>query len=1096
MNVTTAAIEKPRVVYVITFLMIVVSIFSALSISVQRTPAIHKAIILVAVPHPGAQPTEVEEQITRKIEEKLQKLNNVDFVASSSMRGSSITQVMFLDGVDPKAARGEVKDLVDEVRRELPRARDVEPIVTDIDFENTPLMLVNLVAPDGFDSRSLKELAEEVQEELESVAGIASTQLFGGREREIHVNVDLDLAAEHQVSLADCQVALSSFHAELPGGALETGNFDYQIRSDTKFRRLDDIREAVIRSDEGRVIRIKDVASVVDTYRRLMNIAHLDGHESATIILYKESDINTLGTALAVKSRVEDLKSQYPFIDFSTTRDTSEEISIMFRVLGSSFVFGAMLVLIILGWSMGLRISMLVLLAIPLSSGVGLICLYTFGVPISNMVIFSFILVLGMVVDGAIIVAENIHRHIEMGKSPEDAAKAGIEEVAMPVLMADLTTIAAYLPMLMVPGIMGDFMGVMPVVVSVSLLGSILVDHFLIPVLAAKWYSQRENGQGHSEDSDERRGFFTRQFVRILDWSLDHRVAVVICTALAIVWAGFMMNHIGFEFFPPSDRGQFEVKYELPLGHSIDQTIAAARVITEPLEEMRDRDGIVVHFVSALGSSEGLASRLENDPAVGPEFGTIMVQLLAPLDRDTHEDVVINELRDEIDKRIDEVPGMKYSIVEVEEGPPGGSDVAVRFTGEDHLLLGDVAKQVARNLAQIEGVVDERTDYRPENPEIVIDPNEDILPFYGVSNRAISQAIQTAVNGDTTIELSMNDEDVVLRLLAGEEYRSNLSSIKRMMITGPAGRKAPLGELAQIRRTRGVHAVNRYDRKRAVVAKCDVDKSQGLTSDKVFTQLRDEILPDMGFRPVATTSVGVFAKSMSLLGMTPTKKNAITFLGKAGTRFEGVRATFTGENEERDKNFRYLLACMIIAVLLIFCILVIQFNSFRQTMVVLMTVPLSFVGVVGGMWLCQFPFSLATFIGLVSLAGVVVNDAIVVVDFVNQERRNQPLRAALLKAGANRLRPVLLTTVTTIGGLLPLFLNLSGGAEFWQPLTGAVVSGLAFATVLTLIVIPVLYSLAYNRDFLASDAIGGSFPSRMWRPKLSRLLRRNRAEGT
>ena len=184
------------------------------------------------------------------------------------------------------------------------------------------------------------------------------------------------------------------------------------------------------------------------------------------------------------------------------------------------------------------------------------------------------------------------------------------------------------------------------------------------------------------------------------------------------------------------------------------------------------------------------------------------------------------------------------------------------------------------------------------------------------------------------------------------------------------------------------------------------------------------------------------------------------------------------------------------AVLLIFCILVIQFNSFRQTMVVLMTVPLSFVGVVGGMWLCQFPFSLATFIGLVSLAGVVVNDAIVVVDFVNQERRNQPLRAALLKAGANRLRPVLLTTVTTIGGLLPLFLNLSGGAEFWQPLTGAVVSGLAFATVLTLIVIPVLYSLAYNRDFLASDAIGGSFPSRMWRPKLSRLLRRNRAEGT
>ncbi len=383
-------------------------------------------------------------------------------------------------------------------------------------------------------------------------------------------------------------------------------------------------------------------------------------------------------------------------------------------------------------------------------------------------------------------------------------------------------------------------------------------------------------------------------------------------------------------------------------------------------------------------------------------------------------------------------------------------------------MLGNVAEQVAARLESIQGVVDQRTDYRSENPEIVIDPNEDVLPFYDISNLAISQAIQTAVNGDNTIELSMNDEDVVLRLLAGEAYRNNLSSIRQMMITGPTGRKAPVGELARIRRTRGVHAVNRYERKRAVVAKCDVNKSTGLTSDKVFTELRDEILPTLGFRPVATSSTGVFAKMMDLAGMHPTKKNAITFLGRAGTPFEGVRATFTGENEERDKNFRYLLACMVIAVLLIFCILVIQFNSFRQTIVVLMTVPLSFVGVVGGMWLCQFPFSLATFIGLVSLAGVVVNDAIVVVDFVNQERRNLPLKAALLKAGANRLRPVLLTTVTTIGGLLPLFLNLSGGAEFWQPLTGAVVSGLAFATVLTLVVIPVLYSLVYNREFLAS----------------------------
>ncbi|MDP6446852.1 MAG: efflux RND transporter permease subunit, partial [Pirellulaceae bacterium] len=900
---------------------------------------------------------------------------------------------------------------------------------------------VNMVAPDGYDERSLKELAEEVQEELESISGISSTQLFGGREREVHVDVDVDLASEHNITLADCRAALSGFHAELPGGALDSGGFDYHVRSETKFRTLDDIRQSVLRTEEGRVIRLGDVAAVRDTFRRLQNVAHLDGGPCATIIVYKETDINTLATATAVKERVVELQQQYSFIEFSTARDTSEEISVMFRVLGSSFVFGAMLVLIILSWSMGLRISILVLLAIPLSSGVGLIFLYATDVPISNMVIFSFILVLGMVVDGAIIVAENIHRHIEMGKDPVDAAKEGINEVGTPVIMADLTTIAAYLPMVLVPGIMGDFLGVMPVVVSVSLFGSVLVDHFVIPVLAARWYRKREVTTPKRRADEDHVGF-TRLYTIVLEWSLDHRLAVVICAVLAVVWAGFMMDKIGFTFFPPSDRGQFEVKYELPLGNSIHQTIAAAKVITDPLQELQgDGDGMVLHFVSAIGSSEGLASRLENDPAVGPEFGSVMVQLLSPLDRDVHEDIVIEQLRRKIDARVDSTPGMKYSIVEVEEGPPGGADVAIRFTGDDHLVLGSIAQRVAVALRDVKGTVDHTSDFRPENPELVIEPNLNVLPFYGINNLQLSQTVQTAIHGDTTIELSMGDEDVILRLQAAPRYRGSRGGIERLMIAGPSGQRAPIGELARLRRTRGVHAVNRYDRKRAVVAKCDVEGTT--TPDDVFDVLKSKILPEMGFRPV----VG----------------NKMTFLGKAGGDFEGVRATFTGENEERDENFAHLQNCMVLAVLLIFTILVIQFNSFRQPFVVLITVPLSFVGVIAGMWMSSFPFSLATFIGLVSLSGIVVNDAIVVVDFINQElARGRPLRDAIVRAGAHRLRPVILTTVTTIGGLMPLFLNLSGGAEFWQPLTGAIVFGLMFATVLTLVVIPVLYSLAYS----------------------------------
>jgi multidrug efflux pump subunit AcrB len=276
-----------------------------------------------------------------------------------------------------------------------------------------------------------------------------------------------------------------------------------------------------------------------------------------------------------------------------------------------------------------------------------------------------------------------------------------------------------------------------------------------------------------------------------------------------------------------------------------------------------------------------------------------------------------------------------------------------------------------------------------------------------------------------------------------------------------------VGQLAEIRRSSGLYAVNRYQRRRAVMVRCDVRADQGVKSDDVFADLRDDILPELGFRPVQAepqTLLGELKAKLVQQGMEAFQQPATTFLGNPITEAEGVRATFTGENEERDENFEILTMVMFVGVLLIFAVLVIQFNSFRQTLVVLMAVPLSFVGVVLGMWICRQPFSLASFIGLVALAGIVVNDAIVLVDFANQaRRRGLTIQDALMEAGVNRLRPVLLTTVTTIGGLLPLFLNFSGGAEFWQPLTGAIIFGLAFATVLTLIVVPVCYSLAYSR---------------------------------
>ncbi|TWT95806.1 Multidrug resistance protein MdtC [Botrimarina colliarenosi] len=1050
MKISDAAIERPRMVLVGTIIVLLLAVYAAMFTPVQLGPAITKAVVLVAIPYPDAKPTETENEIVRKVEDALTELQSVDFIASTSMRGSAVTQVVFLDGVTPDEGRREVKDLIDRVRNELPAGREVQPFVTDIDFENMPLMLLNIRAPAGFDERSLKTIAEDVQEQIETVDGVANTQLFGGKEREVQVNVDPDLSHEYGVTLSQLRQALAAFHAEVPAGSFETADFNRSVRNETKLRGVDDIAEAVIRNQEGRVIRVKDVAEVVDGYRRVLNGAEFDGEPGAVIIVNKEAGINTLGAARAVKAMVENLREQYPDLRFDTTRDASGEIWVMFRVLGSSAIFGAMLVLIILAWTMGLRISVLVLTAIPFSMAVALVFLYAAGIPVSNMVVFSFILVLGMVVDGAIIVAENIHRHIERGEDPVEAAKTGIAEVGIPVIAADLTTIAAFLPMLLVPGIMGDFMSVMPKVVSVALAGSILVDHFIIPTLAARWYRKREVEHVPTVDANgvamrvrPKLDPFTKAYAGVLKFSLENRVFVLVWMLIACWGAKLLIGELGFKFFPSSDRGQFIVKYELPLGYSVDQTLAASRVITEPLRRW-EATGALQHYVTSVGSSGALAMRVDEDAAAGPEFGQVQVQMLPPMDRNVTQGEVIHYLRENIQP----LPGMIFSVEEVEDGPPGGAEVSVRLTGKDLDQLGAIVERITARIAEIDGTVDVSTDYRPDAPELVVEPKSDIIGLFGMTDAMVAEAVQIAIAGDNRIQITLDDEDVDLRIQLAPEHQRSPKELGRVMLTGAGGQMTTIGSVADLSRGSGLFSINRYDRNRAVVAKCNVDDPR--TPAEVFALLAKDILPDLGFRPVegGAKTIEGFSKA---------------YFGGSATPAEGLQAEFTGENDERDKNFGYLLWSMLLAVVLITAILAIQFNSFRQSAIVMTAVPLSFIGVVLGMWACGFPFSLATFIGLVALTGIVVNDAIVLVDFTNQARaRGMGVNHALMEAGINRLRPVLLTTVTTIGGLLPLLLNISGGAEFWQPLTGAVIFGLGFATILTLVVIPCCYLLAYN----------------------------------
>lgn len=1049
MNLSDRAIDHPRIVIVFTLLVILLAVTAAIMIPIQRTPAIHTAFVTVAIPYPGAEPTEVEDQITRKVERALQQLDRVDFVVSSSQRGASVILIVFLDGVDAIEARNEVEHLVNEVRRELPAGREVQPIVREVDFEGEALMLVTLTGPAGVDERSLKQIAEDVQDELEALPGVSNTNLFGGREREIHVNANPDLLAQYGLTLADLWRAIGAFHAPLPGGSLNSSVFDPQIRTETRFRTVDDIRQAVVRQEQGRLVLVEDVAEVIDTYRRRQNIAEFDGRPSATIIVNKEADINTLGTAFNVQARIAELQAQYPHIQFACTQDTSDEIKQMFQTLGADAIFGAMVVMVILAWTMGFRISLLVTLAIPFSSAVALVFLFVAGYAISNMVIFSFIVALGMVVDGAIIVADAIYRRLEAGESPKEAAKNGVHEVAMPVFAADMVTIAAFLPMLFIPGIMGDFMGMMPIVVCMALCGSLIVDHFLVPTVAAWWFqgfvpSRSAAGGGSAGRVERLWAPFFHSYEFLLRGALHHRWLVVAGCLAAIGWAYGMiaLGFIGTQFFPQSDRGQFVISFELPLGYSIDEAAKAAETIAAPLRELQ-KSGEVVHFVSTIGTSPGMTNGPEGDQASGPEFGSVNVELSNSNSGRRHQNEIIDDLR----ARIRPVPGMTYRIDSVQEGPPGGADVAVQFSGKNLAQIGDLGKTLVKRLSARSDTLDVRSDFRPDNPELVVEPKDDVVGLFGMTDSDVARNVQMAILGDSSIQLPLDDEDITLRVQVDPKYQQDEQSMLRLPMVSPDGRRTTVGQLIDLRRHEGLFAVNRRDYRRSVTVYSGVvnegDQKKSLAIQAVRDELTKKILPELGFAPA--------------------HGNALAFVGKPNTPAEGCHAEFKGVAEEQAEGFFYLLCTFLVGVVLILLILIVQFNSFRQALVVMSTVPLAFVGVVLGMLICNFPFSLSSFIGLVSLTGVVVNDSIVLVDFINDaRRRGMPLYESVVEGGTKRARAVILTMLTSVGGTLPTFFNLTGGGEFWQPLTGAIIFGLALSACLTLFVIPVNYSLAYS----------------------------------
>ena len=1019
-------IDKPIAVYLSSIFIILLSLFAFHKLPIEDTPKIVVSFVSVQVPYPGAVSEDVESQIIRKLEEKVDTLNEIKNIYSLASEGVAKVFVEFYDGIDPKDALRDVQDKVDKVQRDLPDEAE-DPILTDVNIDNLPILLIAISGDSTL--FLLKDIAEDLQPIIESVQGVAEVVIFGGLEREIHVNVDPIRSASYGITYDQIALALKSQNMTLPGGHMEFGDKEYLIRTSGMFTTIKEIGDTIIYFKDNKLLKLSDIAEITDSYKRKKTISRINGKNGVTLAVRKQSNINTLKTVSTIKQRLTELSSTLPpGINITFSHDKSTGILRLVHQLSANAIYGGILVILILFITMGFSNAILISIAIPFSVLITLLFLYIFGMNISGIGIFSMILILGLVVDGAIIVGENIYQKFEQGHSGTDAAKKGILEVAWPVFSSDLTTIAAFLPMLLVTGLSGQFLMVIPMVVTFALIGSVMVDHIIIPTIAARVMKVREKADKNGSIRSGSISFVSRfelhirksfgkirQFyTSIQSYSFEHRKSVLVYALIAVLFCvGLIISGLlGFEFFPKVDIGKFSIDFELEPGSSIDET----NKIANKLEKHLDGIPEIVSYITTIGNTQALISDIREGGKEGPEYGKISIELVDTNERERTQTEVLEEIKEQIG----EIPGVKLSYFELREGPPTGADIAIKVSGKTLSTLFNLAETVQQKLENTQGVYNVRSDFRKGKSELNIAVNREKASIYGINTNDIANAVAKSFLGYVATEIEMDDEDIDIRIQNKKHFKKNIEDISNVYISTLDGTSIPIGEVAKISLKNSISDIRRLNRERTVTIRAEVEKGFSTDTVKKYVEkeMENEDIP------------------------------------------HNYKIIYGGESEERDRSIKELSYSMLLAIILIYFILAIQFNSYKQPCIILLTIPLSFVGVVVGLVITKNNFGFMAFVGIIALTGIVVNDSIVLISYINNlVNQGVDVKDAILEAGKRRLRPVLMTTVTTIGGLLPLSLNLGGGGEFWAPMGWSIIFGIGVSTFLTLIIIPIIYSI-------------------------------------
>lgn len=1109
-GLSSLAVGNRTSVVILTFIIAFLGIFAYTTMPKESFPEVVIPTVYVGTAYPGNSPVDMENLITRPIEKELKSINNIKDIRSTSVQDFSSIVIEFNPNVEISKAIQDVKDAVDKSKSELPTDLERDPDVLEINTSDFPIMNINISG--DYSEVELKKFGEFLEDEIEKLPQVSKAELRGTVEREIRIDADIFKLEAMGVTFSDIADAVRAENITISGGNLLAGDFRRSLRITGEFENPRELEDVIVKTEENKIVYLRDVASVHDTFKERESYARSKKLPVVTVNVVKRSGENLLDASDEIKNILDKAKTErFPEgLEISITNDQSKTTRAQVSDLENSIILGVILVVLVLMFFLGFRNALFVGIAIPLSMFISFLVLNSLGITLNLMVLFSLILALGMLVDNGIVVVENIYRLMQEGKTSVQAAKEGVGEVAWPIITSTATTLAAFFPLAFWDDIVGEFMKYLPITLIVTLSSSLFVALVINPVLTAMYMKVQDFTVAKPKRTPLilagiagflailffvfgnitmgnilmlialltlinlflmrkaivwfQNVFLTRLeiiYERTLSFALRRRnpyyffLGTVLLLVFSIVLLGIRAPKV--LFFPDNQPALVNIYLENPMGTDIKATNTMVANFEDRLSEvLRPYEHILESVITQIG--EGTGDAMEGPTgAATPHKAKITIAFVEYQYRDG---INTNGIMEEIRDLADGFPGVQMTVGKQTAEPPVGKPINIEISGE---VFDDLVEFVADarqliNEANIAGIEELKSDLESGNPELVVQINRENARRFGLSTNTIATELRTALFGLEVSKYKEGEDDYPIQLRLADEYRYDVTALinKKINFRDKFGnlKEIPISAVADLQYSSTFGSVKRKDLNRVITLSSNVTD---------------------GYNP---TEINQRIKSLFSGIEVP----------------DGITVRFTGEQEEQAKSAEFLTRALLIAVSLIFLIIVSQFNSFSTPFIIMGSVLFSTIGVFLGLVAFNMDFVvIMTGIGIISLAGIVVNNAIILIDYTNlvRERRRSELGVkegeyltydellnSIVQGGKTRLRPVLLTAITTILGLVPLALGMNinfstllssfdaqfyaGGdnADFWGPMAWTVIFGLTFSTFLTLVLVPVMYLLS------------------------------------